>query len=111
MIHMKRVYDSPESGDGERILVERVSHRGLSKKRASVDLWLKDLTPRNELRRWFRHNPARRVELKKYHRELETSPRAVDAIKADTRGDVVRLLSAARGADHNNALALREYLD
>jgi uncharacterized protein YeaO (DUF488 family) len=73
---------------------------------------LKDLTPSDELRRRFEHNSARWAEFKKqYHRELETSPRAVDAIKAYTRGDVVRLLSASRDADHNNALALREYLD
>jgi uncharacterized protein YeaO (DUF488 family) len=90
MIHVKRAYDAPDSGDGERIPVDRGLHRGLSKKRASVDLWLKDLTPSNELRRWFRHNPARRVDFRKCHRELETSPRAVEAIKAYTRGDVVR---------------------
>ena len=73
MIHLKRAYDAPDSGDGERIPVDRGLHRGLSKKRASVDLWLKDLTPSDELRRWFGHNPARWAELKKeYHRELET---------------------------------------
>ena len=112
MIRVKRVYDAPDSGDGERILVGVMWPRSLSKKRAPVDLWLKDLTPSDELRRRFEHNSARWAEFKRqYHRELETSPRAVDAIKAYTRGDVVRLLSASRDADHNKALALRDYLD
>ena len=110
MIRVKRVYDASDSGDGERILVDRMWPRGLSKKRASVDLWL-DLTPSDELRRWFGHNPARWAEFKKqYHRELETSPRAVKAIKAYTRGEVVTSLFAARDADHNNAVCLARVL-
>lgn len=112
MIRVKRVYDAPDSGDGERILVDRMWPRGLSKKRAAVDLWLRDLAPSDELRRWFGHNPARWAEFKKkYHRELQTSPRSVEAIRTYTRGEVVTLLFAARDVDHNNAVALREYLD
>lgn len=91
--------------DGERILVDRMWPRGVCKKRASADLWLKDLTPSDELRRWFGHNPARWAEFKnQYHRELETSPRAVKAIKAYTREEVVTSLFSARDAGHNNAV-------
>lgn len=111
MIRVKRVYDAPDSSDGERILVDRMWPRGLPRKRAAVDLWLRDLAPSNELRRWFGHNPARWTEFKKkYHRELQTNPRALEAIQAYIRGEVVTLLFAARDEDHNNAVALREYL-
>lgn len=112
MFRVKRVYEAPDSGDGERILVDRMWPRGLSKKRAAVDLWLRDLAPSSELRRWFGHDPARWAEFKKkYYCELQTNPRADEAIKAFARGEVVTLLFAARDEDHNNAVALREYLD
>ena len=112
MIHVKRVYDAPDSGDGERILVDRMWPCGLSRKRAAVDLWLKDLAPNNELRRSFGHDPARWAEFRKqYHPELQTSFRALEAIEAYTRGEVVTLLFAERDEDHNDAVAQREYLD
>ena len=112
MIRVKRVYDAPDSSDGERILVDRMWPRGLSRKRAAVDLWLKDLAPSDELRKWFGHNPERWAEFRKrYHRELQTCSTALEAIEAFTRGEVVTLVFAARDADHNNAVALREYMD
>jgi uncharacterized protein YeaO (DUF488 family) len=110
MIRVKRVYEAPDSGDGERILVDRMWPRGLSRKRAAVDLWLRDLAPNNELRRSFGHNPARWADLRS-STTLQTSSRALEAIEAYTRGEVVTLLFAERAEDHNNAVALREYLD
>ncbi len=112
MIRIKRVYDAPESGDGERILVDRMWPRGLTKERAAIDLWLRDVAPSDELRKWFGHNPERWMEFKeKYHRELRAGSAALETLKVHSRGDVVTLLFAARDEAHNNAVALREYLD
>ena len=93
------------------ILVDRMWPRGLPRKWAAVDLWLKDLDRRNELRRWFGHNSERWAEFKRrYHRELQTSSRALEAIDVLTRGEVVTLVFAAGDEDYNNAVALPEVL-
>ncbi len=112
LIRVKRVYDAPDESDGSRVLVDRMWPRGLSKKRAAVDLWLKDLAPSDELRRWFGHNPERWPEFRKrYHRELDSCSVALKEITTRGRGDVITLLFAARDTHHNNAVALREYLE
>lgn len=111
-IRVKRIYDVPDGGDGERILVDRVWPRGLSKGQAAIDCWLKDLAPSTELRKWFGHDPERWTEFKKrYRRELQKSRGAVEALKVISGKKRVTLLFAARDTDHNNAVALREYLD
>lgn len=111
VIRVKRVYDSPEEADGSRILVDRIWPRGLSKGRAAVDFWLKDLAPSNELRRWFGHDPERWTEFKqRYHRELRKRSTALEQIRMRHSDKVITLLYAARDTDHNNAVALREYL-
>lgn len=112
MIRVKRVYDAPDNGDGVRILVDRIWPRGLSKQRAGVDRWLQDLAPSHELRKWFGHDPERWAGFKKqYHRELREHTKALEEIRAQAREGVVTLLFAARDVEHNNAAALREYLD
>mgnify|MGYP000986565860 CR=1 FL=1 len=112
MIRVKRVYDDPDSGDGVRILVDRMWPRGLSKEQAAVDVWMKDVAPSGELRRWFGHEPERWAEFKRRYRgELQTNGGALETLKARARGQMVTLLFAARDMEHNNAVALREFLE
>jgi uncharacterized protein YeaO (DUF488 family) len=111
MIRAKRIYDVPGKEDGLRILVDRVWPRGVSKERAAVDLWLQDLAPSTDLRRWFGHRPERWPEFKaRYHRELERYREPLRLIGADGRWQSITLLYAARDQVHNNAVALAEYL-
>lgn len=110
-IHLKRAYEEPSSGDGVRILVERLWPRGLTKERAAVDVWLKAVAPSPELRRWFGHDPARWEEFqKRYWAELDANPDAVAELRGKARAGPVTFIYAARDEQHNGALALKEYL-
>ena len=106
----KRVYEPPEPGDGYRVLVDRLWPRGLSKDAASVDLWLKDIAPSPELRRWFSHDPERWAEFQdRYGKELR-SPERVAAFRtleeAGERPSGATLLFGARDEQHNHAVML-----
>ena len=82
-IQLKRVYEAPSKSDGTRILVDRLWPRGLTKERAHVDLWLKEVAPSTELRKWFAHDPAKWSEFKKrYHAELDANPAAIAELRA-----------------------------
>jgi uncharacterized protein YeaO (DUF488 family) len=94
-----------------RILVERLWPRGLSKERAALDLWLKDVAPSTELRTWFGHDPAKWQQFqKRYHKELRAHPDAVKLLKQKAKAGTVTLVYAARDEAHNGALALRNFL-
>ncbi|MEM0183994.1 MAG: DUF488 family protein, partial [Thermoproteus sp.] len=110
MIKIKRVYEEPSPDDGVRVLVDRLWPRGLSRERAKVDYWLKEVAPSDELRRWFGHDPERWEEFKeRYWRELDSKREAVEELVALVRSNaVVTLLYAARDRERNNAVALRE---
>jgi uncharacterized protein YeaO (DUF488 family) len=111
-IHLKRVYEAPDKQDGYRILVDRIWPRGLSKEVAAVDLWLRDLAPSTALRKWFGHDPARWTEFKRrYMQELngEEASAALAQFHA-VKNTRVTLLFAAKDTEHNNAVALQEYL-
>lgn len=111
MIRLKRVYDAHEPGDGSRILVERLWPRGLSKKEAKIDLWLKELAPSTELRRWFGHDPGRWEQFQqRYWSELENASEAVQEIRKLARQGTLTFLYAAHDQDHNSARALREFM-
>lgn len=111
-IATKRVYQAPEAGDGQRILVDRLWPRGLSKTEAKIDLWARDLAPSSELRRWFAHDPQRWEEFRRrYRAELEAQAEAVSAFVAGLRPDRVTLLYAAKDERFNNAQALKAYLE
>jgi uncharacterized protein YeaO (DUF488 family) len=111
MIQLKRVYEKPARGDGLRVLVERLWPRGLSKERAAVDLWLEDVAPSPELRKWFGHDPARWQEFqKRYAKELRQNKEAVDVLKEKAKKGTVTLVYAARDEEHNGALALKRVL-
>ncbi|MGH7550173.1 MAG: DUF488 domain-containing protein [Gemmatimonadota bacterium] len=110
-LKLKRAYEPPEPGDGFRILVDRLWPRGLSKSSAQIDLWLKEVAPSTELRKWFGHDPAKWAAFRRrYFRELEENPEAVEQLREHTRQGTVTLVYGARDEEHNDAVALEEYL-
>ena len=109
-IAIKRVYETASSDDGMRILVDRLWPRGLSKDRAKIDLWLRDVAPSNNLRRWFNHEPEKWDEFRRrYFAEL-TANAAARSVSEEASRSKVTLLFAAKDEERNNAVALREYL-
>jgi uncharacterized protein YeaO (DUF488 family) len=112
MIKVKRIYDPPSSEDGLRYLVDRIWPRGLSKEAVKIDAWLKELAPSNDLRRWFGHDPIRWDEFqRRYFVELDKNPAVRQTILPLKQRGTVTLLFAARDLEHNNAVALKSYLE
>jgi len=112
-IAIKRVYEEPEPEDGTRILVDRLWPRGISKERAHVDLWLKELAPSNELRKWFGHEPEKFAEFRRrYEAELRSAEAqaALQQLEERAKQGPITLLFAAHDAEHNNAVVLRDQL-
>ena len=111
-ISIKRIYEMPESTDGTRILVDRLWPRGITKAEAKIDLWLKEAAPSTELRKWFGHDPARWHEFReRYFKELEANQDAVRALESAIQGrETATFVYGAKDREHNNALALLEYL-
>lgn len=111
-IKLKRVYEEAEKDDGFRILIDRLWPRGISKEKARVDLWLKNIAPSNELRKWFGHEPAKWSEFqKKYREELKTKQETVDKLKKIIKEKrVITLLFSASNKKHNNAVVLTKML-
>jgi uncharacterized protein YeaO (DUF488 family) len=110
-IRIKRIYDSPEPGDGYRALVDRVWPRGVTHERARLDEWAKDLAPSAELRRWFGHEPGRFEEFgARYRAELAERSEPVDAMRRRAAREPVTLVYAARDERHNHALVLADFL-
>lgn len=112
LLKLKRVYEAPKREDGERILVERLWPRGLTKERAAIDLWLKNIAPSLELRKWFGHDAGRWNDFRKrYWAELRKNKESVDLIKQKSGDKTVTLVYAAGDKEHNSALALKSYLE
>ena len=110
---LKRAYDPPAPVDGTRILVERLWPRGLSKERARIDLWLKDVAPSAALRTWYGHDPAKFEEFRRrYAQELLASPakEALAELRELVRNGPVTLIFAARDVDHSGAAVLLDVL-
>lgn len=109
-VKLKRVYDPPEKADGKRVLVDRLWPRGLSKEKARVDVWLKDVAPSTELRKWFGHDPAKFDEFsKRFRAELKGNP-ALDELKKLVRDEAVTMVYSAGDQLHNNAVVLQQIL-
>lgn len=107
MIRVKRVYDPPAKEDGLRVLVGRLWPRGLSRERAQVDLWLRDIAPSSELRKGFCHDPEKWPEFKRrYFAELAGKADLLATIADEAREGMVTILYGAKDRDHNNAVAL-----
>jgi uncharacterized protein YeaO (DUF488 family) len=110
-IKIKRVYEPPDEKDGFRILVDRLWPRGLTKEKAAVDLWLKEIAPTTELRKWFNHDPEKWAGFKKkYTAEVKANKDAVKVIKGQMKKSDVTLLYGARDEVHNEALVLKNLL-
>lgn len=112
MIHLKRVYEQESPDEGNRFLVERLWPRGIRKSDLPLDGWLKDAGPSTGLRKWFAHDPAKWREFRrKYFEELEGNPNAWAPVLAAARKGAVTLLYSSHDEQHNNAVALRDFLE
>jgi uncharacterized protein YeaO (DUF488 family) len=110
-LRVKRAYGLPSEDDGFRILVDRIWPRGVSRERIQIDLWLKEVAPSDELRRWFGHDPGRWDEFKeRYHGELASKEDLVGLISEKVSSGDVTLVFGAKDEKFNNAVALKEYL-
>jgi len=111
MIKIKRIYNAPSDDDGSRILVDRLWPRGLSKEKAKVDLWLKEIAPSNELRKWYGHDPKKWTEFRKrYFNDLDAKRELVNQIVQKMKTGDVTLLYSSKEEQLNNAVALKEYI-
>ena len=109
MINLKRIYDAPDQADGQRILVDRLWPRGVSKERAAIDLWLKEVAPSAELRTWFDHKPERFKEFSaKYVDELSRNPAFAELKELIAKHPNTTLLYAAKDPWINHAVVLRQ---
>lgn len=108
-VNIKRAYEKAAKSDGFRILVDRIWPRGISKEEAKIDLWLKEIAPSSELRKWFDHDEEKWLEFKKrYLKELKRNKEAVEHLKEKIKDGKVSLIYAAKDEKHNNAVVLFE---
>ncbi|HSQ55958.1 MAG TPA: DUF488 family protein [Gemmata sp.] len=112
MIRLKRAYEKPSADDGLRVLVERLWPRGVSKENGKIDLWLKELSPSTELRKWFSHEESRWPEFqKRYHAELKEHEEMLALLKLVVESRTVTFIYAASDEERNSARLLKEYLE
>jgi len=111
-IKLKRVYEEPTKGDGYRILVDRIWPRGLSKEKAKIDFWPKEIAPSNELRKWYRHDPEKWDEFKsRYFKELKDRSEQVNELLEWIKKGAVTFVYSSKEQKLNNAVALKEYIE
>jgi uncharacterized protein YeaO (DUF488 family) len=111
LIKLKRAYEPPSEEDGKRLLVERLWPRGVSKAKAKIDDWLKDIAPSPELRTWYAHDVEKWPEFKRrYIDELKQHADEIKELKKLVRGSVVTFIYAAHDTEHNSAVVLKEYV-
>jgi uncharacterized protein YeaO (DUF488 family) len=112
MVKVKRVYEPPSRADGLRVLVDRLWPRGLTKERAAVKLWLKELAPSTELRKWFGHDPAKWRQFQaRYRKELGENNDTLKLLRKESKEHDVTLLYGARDEEHNEAQVLKKVLE
>ena len=112
MIHLKRAYEATSPNDGLRVLVERLWPRGVSKQKAKIDLWLKDLAPTTELRKWYNHEPDKWPEFsKRYRAELKGRGDDLTLLKFVSQERPVTFVYAASDEERNSAVVLKEFLE
>ncbi|MEO8341489.1 MAG: DUF488 domain-containing protein [Nitrospirota bacterium] len=111
-IKLKRAYEKPDPNDGVRILVDRLWPRGLTKAKAAIDVWIKEIAPSTELRKWFAHDPKKWKGFReRYHKEIKHHPDEVELIRSKAREETVTLIYGARDQEHNEAVVLKELLE
>jgi uncharacterized protein YeaO (DUF488 family) len=112
MIRVKRVYEPVEKSDGARFLVDHLWPRGLKKEAVRVERWIKTVSPSSELRSWFGHDPGKWKEFRRrYFAELNEQPGNWEALLEAARQKDITLVYSARDTEHNNAVALKSYLE
>ncbi len=110
-ISIRRAYDPPTPDEGRRVLVDRLWPRGISREKLGAELWLREIAPSDALRHWFDHDPAKWDEFRqRYAAELDANPGSVQELRRLAKEGPLVLLYAARDSQHNNAVALRDYL-
>jgi len=110
-IQIKRAYEEPDREDGTRILVDRLWPRGLTKEKARVDLWLKDVAPSTDLRKWFAHDPAKWAEFRsRYEEELKGKKEELSLLRQEVAKGTVTLVYGAKDQQHNEAVILQNVL-
>jgi uncharacterized protein YeaO (DUF488 family) len=110
-IQLKRIYEPYSKEDGYRILVDRLWPRGFTKEKAALDLWLKEIAPSTELRKWFGHDPEKWKEFqKKYRLELKQNKEAVDRLRDYITRGKVTLLYGAKDEEHNEAQVIKDFI-
>jgi uncharacterized protein YeaO (DUF488 family) len=110
-VRIKRVYEKPGEEDGMRVLVDRIWPRGLTKQKAKIDLWMKEIAPSTELRKWFHHDAEKWKEFKKrYRQELKSKKEELEALKKQVKNGIVTLVYSAKDEAHNQALVVKEVL-
>lgn len=111
LLHIKRVYDPPAAEDGSRVLIDRLWPRGISKDRASIDEWFREIAPSTTLRKWYQHDATKWDEFRKrYFQELDDQPAIVQELLQLCAAGSVTLLYSSRERERNNAVALHDYL-
>jgi uncharacterized protein YeaO (DUF488 family) len=111
MIRLKRAYEKPSKLDGSRILVERLWPRGLTKRKAAIDQWLKDVAPSPELRKWFSHDPAKWTQFqKRYRKELQEKTELIKSLKRQAANTTVTFVFAAKDEERNSAVLLKKFV-
>ena len=111
VIKLKRAYEPPSAGDGTRVLIDRLWPRGISKQKAKLDYWMKDIAPSTELRKWFGHDPKRWAEFRRrYAAELREHPDLIAELRSLARKNPITLVYAAYDESHNDAVVLRDVL-
>jgi len=109
---IKRAYETATAEDGYRVLVDRLWPRGVAKAEAKIDRWRKEIAPSTALRKWFGHDPARWPEFKRrYFAELEAQRESIDELRTQAANKTVTLVFGAKDTNHNQAVALKEYLE
>ena len=110
-IRIKRAYEEPDREDGTRILVDRLWPRGLTKEKARVDLWLKEVAPSTELRKWFAHDPAKWTEFRtRYLDELKRNKEPLSLLRQEASKGTLTLVYGAKDQEHNEAVILQRLL-
>ncbi len=108
---LKRIYEPAKTSDGKRVLVDRLWPRGVSKERAKLKLWLKEIAPSTELRKWFNHDPKKWPEFqKRYKQELRNNQSAINQLKSLAKKQTVTLLYGTRDEEHNEALVIQQFI-
>ncbi|HET9102561.1 MAG TPA: DUF488 family protein [Solirubrobacteraceae bacterium] len=108
-VRIKRVYDPAEDDDGYRVLVDHIWPRGVSRERARLDQWARELAPSDELRRWFDHVPERFEEFRRrYRAELTEQVKPLEQLRERARSGRLTVVYAARDSEHNNAVVIAE---